>query len=182
MVDVLFLCTGNLCRSPSAAWFLCDQLAKSGTQDVRVASAGTLGSTLDVPEPLRREGKAFGLDLSNHKPQRFDADMIRGADLIVGMAREHVREAILADPPSFVKTYTLRDIVRRGVERGPRGPQESLDQWLERLHAGRRHIDLIGDSPDDDIPDPMGGSSEDFALMLAEIGSKTRQLHGLIWR
>jgi protein-tyrosine phosphatase len=182
VVDVLFLCTGNLCRSPSAEWFLRHQVSEFGPEGVAVASAGTLGAYNAPPSRLLKEAAAFGMDLSDHVPRRFDADMVRRSDFIIGMAREHVREVVLADPPSFGRTFTLRDIVRRGIKKGPRQPEESLDQWLDRMHAGRRHLDLIGEAHDEDIPDPMGGSSEDFRNMLTEVASCVRTLHGLIWR
>jgi hypothetical protein len=97
------------------------------------------------------------------------------------MAREHVREIVLADPPSFSKTFTLREIVRLGNEKGQRGPEETLVQWLQRISAGRRHLDLIGDSALDDTPDPMGGTSADYRQMLIELASLTRSLHSLAW-
>jgi len=39
MTTVLFVCTGNLCRSPSAAWLLAQRLSEAGTPDVTVESA-----------------------------------------------------------------------------------------------------------------------------------------------
>jgi protein-tyrosine phosphatase len=179
---VLFICTGNLCRSPSAEWFLNDYVAAHGPAEVTAESAGTLGHDGGPPARLLTAASERGMDLSGHVPRVFEPDLARQADLVVGMAREHVREVVVADPPSFHKTFTLRDIVRRGVAKGPRGPEESLDQWLERMHAGRRHLDLIGNAPDEDIPDPMGGSTDDFRHMLDEVASRVRTLHSLIWR
>ena len=181
MDDVLFLCTGNLCRSPSAELFLKQQLARAGTTDVTVHSAGTMGASFGPPEPLIDEGRGFGVDLSGHVPRQVDPDMTGAADLLVGMSREHVREVVLADPPLFGITFTLREIVRRGTETGHRKAGEALGEWLARLHAGRRHADLIGDSPDDDIVDPMGGAPEDYRLMLMDVRSLTQSLRNLAW-
>ncbi|HWE68536.1 MAG TPA: hypothetical protein VG298_17985 [Acidimicrobiales bacterium] len=181
MTDVLFVCTGNLCRSPSAAWFFRQLLDRRGPEGVTVESSGVLGSTNDPPKRLIREGAAFGLDLKDHVPSKITLPEITRADLIIGMAREHVREVVLADTPAFAKTFTLREIVRRGRESGPRRDEESLTDWLGRIGSGRRHLDLIGDSSSDDTPDPMGGFSEDFRRMLQELDELTRVLHGLIW-
>jgi len=181
MPEVLFLCTGNLCRSPSAAWFLAERIRKSGPDNMTVASAGTLGSVIGPPEALLKEGAAFGLDLAGHVPRRMEAGDIRRADLVIGMAREHVREAVLMDTESFGRSFTLREIVRRGHEVGPRSPDQTLDDWLMRLHGTRRHLDLIGTSGPDDIPDPMGGSSEGFRQMLTEVEALTSALHSLFW-
>ena len=134
-----------------------------------------------VPAELEREGAAFGLDLSDHKPRRLDLEMIARAEMVVGMERAHLREVVLADPHSFGKTFTLREMVRRGGERGPRRRHQPLADWLEQLGDGRRHIDLLGDTPLDDIPDPMGGTSEEYRTMLMELATLTRTLHSLAW-
>ena len=181
MAVVLFVCTGNLCRSPSAEGFLAQRLAEFGPPDVRVESAGTTGTTMAVPQQLLREAAAYGLDLSSHVPRRVEIDTVARADLVIGLARAHVREIVVADPPSFTKAFTLREIVRRGHENGGRRQLQTVHAWLEEIGAGRRHQDLLGESPVDDIPDPMGGTSQDYRAMLAEESALTRALHTLTW-
>src|SRR5580692_9550685 len=154
MITVLFVCAGNLCRSPSAELLLSQRISEVGPSDVIVESAGTLGTTQKVPAELQHEGASYGLDLSAHTPRRVDAETIVRADLVIGMERSHLREIVLADPPSFTKTFTLREIVRRGVENGPRSEGQTLADWLAQLGDGRRHAELLGTSPLDDIPDP----------------------------
>ena len=114
-------------------------------------------------------------------PRRIERADIEGADLIVGMARQHVREVVLADTPSFTKVFTLREIVRRGEQKGKRDGGESLEDWLYRISWGRRHLDLVGDSPMDDISDPMGGTPAQFRQMLTDVQALTRSLYLLIW-
>ena len=157
MVDVLFVCTGNLCRSPSAALLLRQHLGDEAGAEVTVHSAGTFGADDGPPSALVEEGSTFGIDLGSHVARIVDPGMIETADLVVGLAREHVRETVVAVPSSFPRTFTLREIVRRGLQVGPRGDTEELGTWLGNLHEGRRHADLIGASPDDDVIDPMGG-------------------------
>ncbi len=181
MAVVLFVCTGNLCRSPSAEGFLAQRLSELGPPDVTVESAGTSGTTSAVPPELLREAASYGLDLGSHVSRRVDANAIARADVIIGMARSHVREIVVADPTSFTRAFTLREIVRRGTENGKRGQLQPVDGWLGEIGAGRRHQDLLGESPVDDIPDPMGGSSQDYRAMLAEVATLTRALHSLTW-
>ena len=107
--------------------------------------------------------------------------MIRAADLVVTLTRQHLRETVTAVPSSFPKTFTLREIVRRGVLAGPRGAAEDLGVWLTRLHEGRRHTDLMGESPDDDIVDPMGGTPDNYRQMLTEVLGLTEILRNLAW-
>jgi protein-tyrosine phosphatase len=179
--NVLFVCTGNLCRSPSAELLLRQQLAESGTIGVTVHSAGVSGASFGPPGKLVREAQKFGLTLGDHVPRKLDTDMLTGADLIIGMAREHLREIVLAAPDSFSRTFTLREIVRRGGDKGQRLEGEPLGEWLDRLHDGRRHLDLVGNSRQDDTPDPMGGSSDDYRRMLEDVSSLTQSLSRLAW-
>jgi len=157
------------------------RLAEMGPTDVVVTSAGTSGTSSVPPTPLLREGAAFGLQVADHVPTRVTPEALAAADLVVCMALEHVRELVVLHPAAFAKTFTLREIVRRGTAAGPRHPGEALGEYLLRLHAGRRHMDLIGTSPQDDTPDPMGGQSEDFRRMLEEIDVLTRRLYDLLW-
>ena len=180
MAEVLFVCTGNLCRSPSAALFLRQQLGSAGSE-VTVHSAGTMEVGVGPPRALVLEGRALGIDLADHVPRMVDPDTIQAADLVVGLAREHLRETVVAVPSSFPKTFTLREIVRRGLDTGPRGAPEDLGAWLARLHDGRLRADLMGESPDDDVRDPMGGTPDDYRGMLTEVATLTRTLRNLAW-
>lgn len=181
MAEVLFVCTGNLCRSPAAALLLRQQLGEAGRDDVAVHSAGTMGAHVGPPRPLVQEGLAFGIDLGAHVPRTVDPGMIQAADLVVGLTREHVRQAVLAVPPSFPRTFALREIVRRALHTGPRGAAEDLGSWLARLHEGRLRADLMGASPDDDVMDPLGGSRDDYRRMLTEVSELTQTLCTLAW-
>ena len=181
MDDVLFVCTGNLCRSPSAALLLRQQLGDAGRAEVTVLSAGTVGADVGPPRPLVQEGRAFGIDLGAHVARTVDPGMIQAADLVVGLTREHVRETVVAVPSSFPRTFTLREIVRRGLDKGARGAAEDLGAWLARLHDGRLRADQMGESPDDDVMDPMGGTPDDYRRMLIEVSALTQTLRDLAW-
>jgi len=181
MAEVLFVCTGNRCRSPSAALLLRQQLGEAGRDDVTVHSAGTVGADVGPPRPLVQEGRAFGIDLGAHVPGKVDPGMLQAADLVVGLTREHVRQAVLALSSSFPRTFTLREIVRRGLHTGPRGAAEDLGAWLVRLHDGRLRADLMGASTDDDVMDPLGGSRDDYRRMLTEVSELTQTLRDLAW-
>ncbi len=97
-----------------------------------------------------------GIDISGHRSTNLTPDLVRSADLILGMAREHVRESVVLDFDAFPRTFTLKEIVRRGREVGPQRPGEPLGAWLARLSAGRRPAEHLGASPDDDVADPIG--------------------------
>ena len=181
MAEVLFLCTGNRCRSPSAALLLVRHLSDTERDDVTMRSAGTVGADVGPPRPLVQEGRAFGIDLGSHVPRMVEPSMIEVADLVVGLAREHVRLTVVAVPTAFPKTFTLREIVRRGLVTGPRDDSQDLGAWLARLHDGRRHADLMGDSAEDDVVDPLGGNPDNYRQMLTEVSALTKTLRDLAW-
>ncbi len=143
-------------------------LAQRGV-DAHVHSAGLLMDGQSA-SPLSVEVMtARGLDLSMHRSRRMTRELLLAADLILGMAREHVRETVVLDPSLWPRTFTLKELVRRGEAVGPRGAHESLADWLARVGQGRRISDLTGSSPDDDVADPYGGPRTAYERMATEL-------------
>jgi protein-tyrosine-phosphatase len=87
--NVLFVCTGNICRSPLAASLLERALKERGLE-VTVASAGT-GAWDGAPasEGAYLVGLERGLDLSGHRARLLSRELVEQADLILTMARHH---------------------------------------------------------------------------------------------
>jgi protein-tyrosine phosphatase len=137
--------------------------------DATVASAGLLRPG----QPASQHGvdllRARGLDLTTHRSQAMTRELLGSADLILAMAREHVREAVVLDPSLWPRTFTLKELVRRGQAAGPRRAGESLADWLGRVGQGRRISELTGSSPDDDVEDPYGGPRSAYERLLVEL-------------
>jgi protein-tyrosine-phosphatase len=89
-VNILFVCTGNICRSPLAEALLLREVAARDLDGVRVASAGT-GAWDGAPasEGAYLIGLEHALDLSAHRARLLTRDMVRSADLIFTMSRHH---------------------------------------------------------------------------------------------
>jgi protein-tyrosine-phosphatase len=87
--NVLFVCTGNICRSPLAAALLLRGLKEQGVE-VTVTSAGT-GAWDGAPasEGAYLVGLERGLDLSGHRARLLSREVVEQADLILTMARHH---------------------------------------------------------------------------------------------
>ncbi len=119
---------------------------------------------------------AQGLDLERHRSRAFTAEHLAGADLVLAMARRHVREAVLALPEAWPRTFTLKELVRRGEEAARRRPDQSLGGWLARVHAGRRTSDLLGDDPTDDVEDPIGAPDRIYDATAAELDDLVSRL------
>lgn len=90
MSHVLFVCTGNTCRSPLAEALLRHKLADRGVDGVTVSSAGT-GAWEGAPasEGAYLVGLEHGLDLSEHRARLLNRDVAQAATLILTMARHH---------------------------------------------------------------------------------------------
>lgn len=110
-----------------------------------------------------------GLDIGNHRSQRIDAPLVGGADLIIGMERQHVREVAVLDPSKFGVTFTLPELVRRVRAVGPRPERESVDDYLRRASAGRRPTDLLRADPADEVEDPIGQSARRYEQTAVEL-------------
>ena len=160
--------------------FLQHRLQELGVE-ARVHSAGLLHAGQAAPAYGVDAVGGFGIDTSAHRSRRMTRDMVADADLVVGMAREHVREAVLLCPDAWPKTFTLKELVRRGEQAGPRARGQLLDEWLAKLHAGRRRQDALGSSPEDDVADPIGLGAEDYRRTAAEIEELVVRMVGLIW-
>ncbi len=135
----------------------------------RVASAGMLRSG----QPASDHGvdilRERGLDMTTHRSRAMSRELLGGADLVLAMAREHVREAVVLDTALWPRTFTLKELVRRGEAAGARQADESLRDWLARVGQGRRIAELTGSSPADDVADPYGGPRSAYERLADEL-------------
>lgn len=159
---LLFVCTGNRCRSAIAerlatAWARQSLADRAG--DVRVASAGLEAVAGRPMEPLSAEALIrVGGDPRGFRTTAFEPAPAASADLILTMSR-HQRTAVLEHVPRGLRhTFTLReaaDLIGRADLRGLEElPTDARARAFGlRLHAARP---LRSASPDDDIADPIG--------------------------
>jgi len=92
MKKVLFVCTGNICRSPTAEGVMRKMVADTGL-DVHVESAGThdyhVGNAPD--KRAQKHASSRGYDLSAQRARQFERQDFAAFDLIVAMDRGHLR-------------------------------------------------------------------------------------------
>ena len=180
MTEILVLCTANICRSPMAAALLARELAERGV-GARVRSAGILGSGVPPPAEVVTVLAGQRLDVTGHRSRLVAVGDLERADLILAMARQHLRHAVVVVPDAWPRAFTIRELVRRGDLAGRRPPGETLAGWLDRVHDGRSRLALLGDNAQDDVADPIGGPLAGYERTAAELGQLVGRLADLCW-
>lgn len=113
---VLFVCTGNLCRSPMAEYLAQAELAALGARDVLVESAGTLGldgSPAARPAVARLRG--LGIDMSGHRARELTPQMLAEADLVVVMEKGHMADVLAMAPAARDKVVLMGTLAGDGA-------------------------------------------------------------------
>ncbi len=143
---VLFVCLGNICRSPLAEWVFKDLVAKRGLdKQIYAASCGT--GAWHVGEPAhhgsRAVGRKYGVSLDTHRARQLCANDFSEFDLILAMDQSNYSDLKAAAPKRTLATIRcFRD----------------FDEHAESL----------------DVPDPYYGGPETFeeVYRIAERSSK----------
>ena len=130
---LVFVCTGNTCRSPLAEALARREAERRGWTHVQVTSAGVAAFPGEpVSDGSRRAAERHGLDLSGHAATRLGPDEVADADLILGMSAGHVV---------------------RAIELGADGRAALISAFA--AHGGDG--DVLSGAP---VPDPFGGSDD----------------------
>jgi len=96
---ILFVCTGNTCRSVMAQGLFKNMLREEGIKDVKVSSAGIDAlPSFAIYGVLEKVLKEEDIEISNHKPTRVTPQIVKDANLILVMEKRH-KEAILEMAP-----------------------------------------------------------------------------------
>lgn len=124
-MKVLFVCDGNICRSPMAAEYLRSRAAREGLSHVVVDSAGLLGIEGAPAAPhavalLRDEG----LDLTSHRSRGITSADLRTSDVVVAMTLAQLDVLARRFPQGHERRWLLRAFEGGPV---PRGGAPELD-------------------------------------------------------
>ncbi len=154
---ICLVCLGNICRSPMAEVLLREELARSGLSGrVEVESAGTgdwhIGGRMD--RGARAELSARGYDGSHHRARQFQQSWFSRFDLVAAMDGRNLSN-LRAAAPSADAAQRVRMF-------------RSFDPAAQR-------------NPGDlDVPDPYGGTAEDYALAFGLLQPAARGLADLL--
>ncbi len=128
MIKILFVCHGNICRSPMAEFVMKDMVEKAGrSAEIYVASAAARDDEIGNPvyPPARRKLAEHGLDCTGKTARRMRAADYDEYDLLIGMDRENLmdmRRAFHGDPAG--KIHLLMEYTGR--------PGDVADPWYTR--------------------------------------------------
>lgn len=164
-----------------AAGLLQRHLARRGDRrGIAVSSAGFGSTGYPAADGAVAVMEDIGVDITGHRSRQADPELLEGADLILGMTRQHVIDAAVLAPAAWPKTFPLVDAVRRGSESGPLPTADDPAYWVARLHAGRRPAAVLMLPPGDDIADPIDQPIEAYRKTRDQLDGLTRRLAELL--
>ncbi|MFL2000035.1 low molecular weight phosphatase family protein [Microbacterium sp. A1-JK] len=180
-IEILTVCTGNICRSPLAEQILRAALTPL---DVEVSSAGTHAL---VDKPMTRESAklaaAFGVptaDSKAHRARWLTELHLTGPDLVLAMSREHRSHVVALAPARVRSAFTVREFerlakkvgdaeIRDEVEAAGADPHARVRAALALLRAHRDDVDAPVDPADDDVVDPYRRSWDVYQQSATEL-------------
>jgi protein-tyrosine phosphatase len=176
MFEILFVCTGNRCRSPIA------EVQLRNLADGLPVTVGSIG-LLDLgPAPALPEvidvGRSVGLDLSHHKARHLSAVDLGAVDLVVGLERSHVAAAVVEAGAPYERAFTLKEIVRLLESLPPvPSPEDPVERARALVHAAHEaRGSSPGFMPGEDIEDPFGGTRSAYVEMAHTVALLCRSL------
>ncbi len=158
MTTILFVCTGNICRSPMAAALLRRRLKEDEARaDWRVISAGTWASEgRPASAYAAAEMADRGLDVRAHRSRSVTEALMEEASLVLVMTRNHLEALSVAFPDHADKVHLLSEMVGESRDvsdpyGGTRLEYAYIAQELEDLidEGYERIVSLAEDSPTD---------------------------------
>lgn len=136
---VLFVCTGNICRSPMASALLLRELEnRPDAPALEILSAGLAAAEGErASENARVVMREAGVDLDYHRSTMLSEELVAGASLILVMSRQHRMQLLHRFPEAAPKTFLLNQ--------------------------------FAGIAGNQDVDDPYGGSLEDYRIIYEEL-------------
>lgn len=111
--SILFVCTGNTCRSPLAEVIMRRALDEAGVKNVAVCSAGTAAADGARPSKSARvAAKQMDLSLSGFRSRQLTRRRVLSADLILTMAMTQREEIARRWPEAAEKTFVISEFSR----------------------------------------------------------------------
>ncbi|HHT46123.1 MAG TPA: low molecular weight protein arginine phosphatase [Firmicutes bacterium] len=142
-VRILFVCTGNTCRSVMAQGFfqkMWDNIADKKI-NVKACSAGVsafdgISASPDALEILHEEG----IDLSEHRSRKLIPEMVNEANYLYTMTKEQKNFLLANYPEAFGKIFQLNELLEEGEKKNIKDIADPIGQGIERYRAVAEEI------------------------------------------
>jgi len=168
-MHVLFVCTGNICRSPTAERVTRAFAIKHGLSRLTASSAGTRAVVGYGMEPTAAEVlRTLGGDPKGFRARQLSPANVDDADLILTMTTRHRDKVLAASPRAMRRTFTLLEAGR--LLAIPMAA-ETVVQRLAQARGQQTHGERV-----DDIVDPIGLDDGTFEAVGAQVVEALRPL------
>lgn len=190
--EVLFVCTGNVCRSPMAeaiaSQLLVENLGPEHAGQFRLSSAGTYGPPGNPIDPLSRAELAqWGLDgpaADSFRSKVITPGLIESADLVLTADHAHRSEVVQMAPAALGYTFCLREFSRLVAAVDPATlPADPVVRGRAIVQAARDMRGLVLPVPpeEDEIPDPRGRDESAHHLAATMIREELTGSVATVW-
>ncbi len=141
-----------------------------------MASSGFVGPGVPAADEVVELLRERGIDAREHRSQPTTPELLGGADLVLAMAGEHLRNAAVLEATAFPRTFLLKELVAAVERTGPRRADEPVASYLARAVPERSMHDYLRVDPALEVADPMGRRFKVFRACFAEIDDLTTRL------
>jgi protein-tyrosine phosphatase len=174
---VLFVCTGNVCRSP-AAELLFRRRAADG---LGVASAGLRAlAGRPVAAPTAALLRARGVDPCGFAARQLLPPLVHDATVVLTMTADQRAAVVSGTPAAVRRTFTLREFVALARLAEPLAEREPAARLAALVTGAGRARAVRGPAGDDDIADPYGRSDTAHARALDLVAAAVEELADLL--
>jgi protein-tyrosine-phosphatase len=144
--SILFVCTGNTCRSPMAEGIAKKIAAEHNVDNFQIGSAGTSAiNGLPATDYAIAAAKHWDVDISEHHSRALNKKLVKASDIILAMGSEHVEAVLALDRSAAQRVYMLKGFPK---------PYNAMQERIE---------------------DPIGGSLEQYNQTFLEMDEVIRK-------
>lgn len=137
MINILFVCTGDTCRSTMASAILKSKIKEYGVKNITCSSAGLfVGSEVNINENAKKALKRLDIKIPRHKATQLTEDGLKKYRFVLTMTDEQ-RQTILNRFPQYTNVFSLKGFVGAENVLDPYGKSEAeyyaTAKYLEKV-------------------------------------------------